>query len=158
MAFISYVGRNGGSNAELEAQKVESLRLANRTARAKLQKLEGELVEKREVKLVIDHALTAMREHVLRLPFLICTELRELPHNQLHAIRLRVEKEVHRTLDELAETLVQAVNAPAFFAALDAEEGVVVDEDARARKKAAVNTKRRQKRASKQAKAAKAAS
>jgi hypothetical protein len=95
---------------------------------------------------------------VLRLPFLICTELRELPHNQLHAIRLRVEKEVHRTLDELAETLVQAVNAPAFFAALDAEEGVVVDEDARARKKAAVNTKRRQKRASKQAKAAKAAS
>jgi hypothetical protein len=102
------------------------------------------LIERREVKFVIEHALTVLRTQVLRLPFLIWTELQEFDHNQRHAIRLRVEKEVDGALKSMAETLVQAINAADAFAQL-ADEGVVADEDARARKQAAINTKRREK-------------
>ena len=44
----------------------------------------------------------------------------------------------------MAETLFQAINAADAFAEL-ADEGVVADEDARAQKQAAINTKRREK-------------
>ena len=67
MAHISYIGRNGGQNADLEAAKTEALQFANELTLAKLDKLRGTVVEKRVVEFVLGHALVTLREQILRL-------------------------------------------------------------------------------------------
>ena len=148
MAHVSYIGRNGGGNGDLEAAKTEALQLANELTRAKLRKLQGELVEKREVTFVLGHALATLREQILRVPQLVAAELRGLEHIQAHTIRMRVDESIRRSLNETAETLCQAVNAKDFFAALDADNVAETAEakDARERKRDAANAKRRAKR------------
>jgi hypothetical protein len=80
--------------------------------------------------------------------------LRELDHNQLYAVRRKVEGVVDDALTQAADTLVQAVQPGGFIARMNAEEdGPVIEDtiDARDCKRAAVNAKRR---AVKQAEAA----
>ena len=62
------MGRNGGSNAELEKAKAEALKLQNRLTLLKVQKLEGELVEKVKIKFLIGDACTTLRTQLLELP------------------------------------------------------------------------------------------
>ena len=68
MAHIQYIGKNGGSNTDLEAAKTEALQLANELTRAKIAKMNGTVVGKREVEFVLGYVLTTMREQILRLP------------------------------------------------------------------------------------------
>jgi hypothetical protein len=71
---VHYHGKNG--NPAIDAEKVENLRIQNEISRAKLGKLNGELVSKREVTFTVGFALTRLRENILRLPNLVSAELR----------------------------------------------------------------------------------
>jgi hypothetical protein len=153
MAHVSYIGRTAGSNGELEKAKTEALQLQNELTRVRLEKLRGDVVEKREVQFALGYALTTLREHILRVPQLVTAALRGFDHAVVHGIRMRIDESVRRSLEELAETLCRAVSAKDFFASLDNDEDnpKVEDDDAVARKKAAVNARRREKRALKAA-------
>jgi hypothetical protein len=156
MAHISYIGRNGGQNADLEAAKTEALQLANELTRAKLDKLRGTVVEKRVVEFVLGQALMTLREQILRLPNLVAAELRGFDHIKVHAIRVRIDDAVRRSLDELGETLAKAVAADDFLAGLpDDDESVDESDEMKAaseRKRNAANATRREKRPGKKAK------
>jgi hypothetical protein len=145
---VAYIGRNGSGNTDLEAAKTEALQLANEVTRAKLRKLHGDLVERKEVQYVIAHALTTLRERILHVPQIVSADLRGLEHAQVHAIRMRVDESVRRWLEELAETLARAVHGEDFFAAMDADNNAETDaaKDARERKRDLANAKRRAKR------------
>ena len=142
----------------MEEAKTEALKLQNELSRVNLEKLRGDLLERREVIFVVEHTLVVLRQRILGLPALVCAELRELDHNQLYAIRRKVEGVVDDALTQAADTLVQAVQPGGFIARMNAEEDRPVIEDtidARDRKRAAVNARRRAKRrAVKQAEAA----
>jgi hypothetical protein len=154
---VSYLGVGGGkngSNPAMEEAKTEALKLQNELSRVKLEKLRGDLLEKREVIFLVEHTLVVLRQRILGLPALVCAELRELDHNQLYAVRRKVEGVVDDALTQAADTLVQAVQPGGFIARMNAEEdGPVIEDtiDARDCKRAAVNAKRR---AVKQAEAA----
>jgi hypothetical protein len=143
MARIDYFGKNG--NPEIEAEKIEGLRIANMISRAKLARIEGEVVAKREVQFVISHALATLRERILRLPAMIAAELRGFDHPRVHGVRTRVDDMVRRSLDESAETLAHAVSAKDFFAELIAEEQTKEQIAIAERKRDAANAKRRAK-------------
>jgi hypothetical protein len=145
MAHISYIGRNGGSNTDLEAAKTEALQLANELTRAKIAKMNGAVVEKREVAFVINFALTTTRERILRIPQMVANELRGFEHAKVHAIRMRIDSAIRRDLEVLAETLAKAVEADDFFADLIAEEKTAEQKAERERKRDIVNAKRRAK-------------
>jgi hypothetical protein len=72
--------------------------------------------------------------------------LRGLEYARVHSVRVRVDESVRRSLEELAETVCQAVEAKDFFAELDAEAETDEQKDARERKRTAANAKRREKR------------
>jgi hypothetical protein len=151
MAALEYHGKNG--NPALDYEKIESLRIQNEISRTKLGKLQGELVSKREVSFVVAYALTTLREHILRVPQLVSADLRGLDLVMVHGIRMRVDESVRRWLEELAETLCQAVNAKDFFVELERDDDAVETEsqkEARERKKDAANAKRREKWQAKQ--------
>jgi len=108
---VSYLGVGGGkngSNPAMEEAKTEALKLQNELSRVKLEKLRGDLLERREVIFVVEHTLVVLRQRILGLPALVCAELRELDHNQLYAIRRKVEGVVDDALTQAADTLVQA--------------------------------------------------
>ena len=98
--------------------------------------------------------MAVLKAHILALPAKICAELRgALDQNQLHAVRLCVESVVDKALSTLSDTLVQMFSAKEFIAQLAADDNDAdtKNEDIRARKKAAMNAKRRKKRHAKQA-------
>ena len=151
MAHVSYIGRNGGANAELEAAKTEALQIANELARAKLDKLRGTVVERKIVEFVLGHVLATLREQILRLPMFVAADLRGsgLEHNQIHGIRMRINDAVRRSLSESAETLGKAVEADDFLVGFNGDDSVVQSaeqKDARERKRTVTNAKRREKR------------
>ena len=79
MAHVSYIGRNGGGNAELEAAKTEALQLQNELTRVKLLKLQGGLVEKRQVVFLLGNSLTVLRGRLLALPEQLAARLKGQP-------------------------------------------------------------------------------
>jgi hypothetical protein len=148
MAHITYHGGNG-HNPEIEREKVESLKLANAIQRAKLEKLKGDVIDRREVEFVISSALVTLRTKILQLPKLIAADLQgRLEHAQLHAIKLRVEGQVDRALNELADDLEKSVNPKAFLDELTGEDTAEDEQakDALIRKKTAAKAKRTAKR------------
>lgn len=149
MVHISYIGKNGGQNGELEAAKTEALQIQNELNRVKLQKLRGTLVEHKEVEYVVAHALTVLREEIMRLPNLVSAELRGIDASMAFGIRTRVDARVRRALEELAGTLCRAVEVKDFFAELDADDETEEQKDAREQKRDLANRKRREKRAAK---------
>jgi hypothetical protein len=111
------------------------------------------LVATREVEFVVSTAIITLRAQLLRLPLLVVSELRELSHDQLHAIRMRTERAVHAFLQETSAALSKAVDPRAAIAELEEEDsnGEVTraKQDALARKRSAANQKRRAKRKAK---------
>jgi hypothetical protein len=76
MAQVHYVGKNG--NRELDRERIEGLRIQNAIARAKLQRLGGDTVSKREVTFALGHMLLLLRTQILTVPQLVSAELRDL--------------------------------------------------------------------------------
>ena len=76
MAKLIYHGKNG--NPAIDAEKIESLKLANAIQRAKLKRLDGEVVSKREVTFMLSYSLVLLRTQILTIPQLVSAELRGL--------------------------------------------------------------------------------
>ena len=71
------------------------------------------MLEKREVKYVVETALVVLRQELMRLPSQAITDLRSfnLPHDQLHAIRTSADKTVRNALGNAVVTLKKALSA-----------------------------------------------
>jgi hypothetical protein len=149
VAHIQYIGKNGGANGDLEAAKTEALQLANEITRAKLARLRGDVVGRKEIQFTIGFALTRLRENILRLPMLITAELRAtgIDHVIVHGVRMRVDQRIRRALEELAESLALAVSAPDFLAKMNGDDEIITDaaKIAADRKRDLANAKRREK-------------
>ena len=143
MSNVHYHGKNG--NPAIDREKVENLRLANEIQRAKLGRLSGELVSKREVQFTVGFALTALRENILRLPNLVSSELRGFDRAVVHSIRQRVDQRIRRSLEELAESLALAVSAEDFLDRMNGDAETDAAKAARDRKRDLANAKRREK-------------
>jgi hypothetical protein len=128
VAQLHYVGKNG--DPALDRERIEGLRIANAIARAKLQRLDGELVSKREVTFALSHALILLRTQILTVPGLVSAELRDLDNAQQHRVRTRIEDVVHRFLTQLAENMEAAMHSAEFFEKLKAELAGKTDDDA----------------------------
>jgi hypothetical protein len=120
MATIRYVGKNGQAPkpSALERKKETHQEILNEISAIRLKKLRGELVDKREVEFVVSNAIITLRAQLLRLPLLVVAELRELSHDQLHAIRMRTERAVHAFLEETSAALSKAVDPRSAIAEL----------------------------------------
>jgi hypothetical protein len=148
VAHVSYIGKNGGQNAELEKAKTEALQLQNELTRAKLQKLRGDVLDRKMVTFAIENSWALLRERIMQLPVIVAGELRDLGYER-NTVRLRVEAAINRFLTEVAESLERITNSDDFLAGFDGDDTVAETEeqkDARERKKDAVNKKRREKR------------
>jgi hypothetical protein len=145
---------------EYRVHRNEILRIKKESEQAKLKRLNGDLLDRRQAEFLFNNALATLRTEILRLPTLICADLRELNYNKVFEIRRRIETTLDTFLSELATNLEKAAD-PRGVAALDEEEGgngqdlsaeaVQAKKDALARKKIAANETRRAKRKSKQA-------
>ena len=119
MAKLVYHGKNG--NPAIDAEKIESLRLANAIQRAKLTRLDGEVVSKRQVTFMLSHSLVLLRTQILTIPQLVSAELRALDNAQAHAIRMRVEKSIYGFLEQLSVNMERAHRTDEFIAAIERE-------------------------------------
>jgi hypothetical protein len=144
MAQVHYVGKNG--NRELDRERIEGLRIQNAIARAKLQRLGGDTVSKREVTFALGHMLLLLRTQILTVPQLVSAELRDLDNAQAHRVRQRIEDSIHRFLTQLSENMEAAMSSEEFFAKLEAELRGKQDEDAMQLKRAFAKQKRTAKR------------
>ena len=151
MASVTYLGKNGGSNAEFEAAKVEALAIQNELNRLKLEKLRAALIERDQVELVIADALVILRERILSLPRQLVGLLRGMEHAKLHAIRMDLEQTVRRFLCELIIALERAPNPQeALKALMEDDDGAADDRMEIIRRDIrheAVSARRRKKRA-----------
>ena len=150
MPNVNYVGvgRHNGGNGNLEREKTEALRLSNEITRAKLARLRGDVVGRKEIQFTIGFALARCREDILRIPNLVAVELRGIDdRTMVHSIRERVNARIRRVLEELAETLALAVSAPDFLDRMNGDDAVIADaaKIAAERKRDAANAKRRAK-------------
>jgi hypothetical protein len=120
VAHISYIGKPG-QNGELEKAKTEALELQNRLTRLKVEKLEGQLVEKSKVQFLIGNSCVIFRNKLLDLPKQLAADLRSfgLDNAQLHGLRRRLEEAVHRFLHDLIGELEAAVDPDAALAKLN---------------------------------------
>jgi hypothetical protein len=151
MSRVHYVGANGEEPplTELEKEKLKGQQLANDISQTKLKRLRGDLLERREVAFVIDTMAVVLRQELMRAPSLAVREpeLRSLSHEQLHAIRMSVDKTVRSVLNKASETLGKALSPREAIAEMVGDEQASQKEiDAAARKKARTNAKRRERR------------
>jgi hypothetical protein len=133
VATITYLGKGNknGHGDELDREKIEGLRLQNAISRAKLQRLDGDVVAKREVAFILGHMLLLLRTQILTVPALVSSELRGVLDNvQLHNVRQRAEDAVHRFLTQLAENMEAAMHGEEFLAKLEASLSGKKDDDA----------------------------
>jgi hypothetical protein len=147
VAHIQYIGKNGGQNGDLEREKTEALRLSNEITRAKLARLRGDVVGRKEIQFTIGFALTRLREEIIRLPNLVSAELRGFDRAVVHTVRQRVDQRIRRALEELAESLALAVSASDFLDRMNGDDAVITDaaKIAAERKRGLANAKRREK-------------
>jgi hypothetical protein len=147
------VGHKGGGNGDLEAAKTEALQLANEITRAKLERLRGDVVGRKEIQFTVGFALARLREEIMRVPNLVSAELRAsgIDHVIVHGVRMRVDQRIRRALEELSESLALAVSAEDFLVRMDSDDAVIADatKEAADRKRDAANAKRRAKYAAK---------
>lgn len=144
MAKLIYHGENG--DPALDAERIEGLRIQNAIQRAKLQKLDGDLVSKREVTFALSHALILLRTQILTVPALVSAELRDLDAQAQHRVRMRIEDAVRRFLEQLSENMQAAMSSEEFFAKLEAELAGKKDDDSVKLKQALAKKRRTQKR------------
>lgn len=70
MARVRYVGANGAEPplTELEKEKLKGQQLANEISQTRLRRLRHDLLEKREVKFVIETMAVVLRQELMRAP------------------------------------------------------------------------------------------
>jgi hypothetical protein len=152
---VTYLGGKNGQNPELEAAKAEALRIQNALNRFKLEKLQGTMVEKAKVQLLVGNSMIVLRTRLLELPRQLIAQLRglDIEHAQLHGVKMRLEETVAKFLGETALALEQAANPQAAIDALDGDDDGPEEDDraktARELKREAFNARRREKRAAK---------
>jgi hypothetical protein len=149
MARIRYTGANGEEPplTELEQEKLQGQRITNRISETRLKRLRGDVLEKREVVFVISNAMVILRQALMRLPALVvrAQELRDLTHEQRHAIRMSLDKAIRTALGEASEALGKAGNPREAIAEIVGEaQPSQKDIDAMAMKKARTNARRRE--------------
>jgi hypothetical protein len=144
MAKLIYHGKNG--DPALDAEKIESLRIQNALAKAKLARIEGSIVDKRKVVFMLEYSLTLLRTQILTIPQLVSAELRGLDNAQAHAVRMRVEKSIYSFLEQLSLNMERAHRSDEFIAELEQElSGNGHGDDSAQLKRDRVNAKRRSK-------------
>jgi hypothetical protein len=148
MARVRYVGANGAEPplTELEKEKLKGQQLANEISQTRLRRLRHDLLEKREVKFVIETMAVVLRQELMRAPSQAVRDLSglHLSHEVLHSIRMSLDKTIRTALDKATDTLERALNPREAIAELVGEERPSEkDLDAAARKKARANAKRR---------------
>jgi uncharacterized protein YigA (DUF484 family) len=155
MARHYYVGANGAEPplTELEREKLKGQQLANEITQTKLAALRGSLLDRREVKFVVETMAIALRQELMRLPSAAVRSLRgsNLSHEVLFSVRTSVEQGVRSALDKASDTLGRALSPRAFISEFAGEEQQPSqkDIDTAERRKARANAKRRERRASK---------
>ena len=151
MARIHYVGANGASLplSELEREKLKGQQIANDIAETRLRRIHEEVLEKREVKFVVETMSIVLRQELMRAPAQAITDLRgqNLTHDQLHAIKMSLDKTVRTALGNADDTLTKALNAREAYAELTGQREPSPKAVAAAkRKKERANAKRRVRR------------
>jgi hypothetical protein len=151
MSRVHYVGKNGEPPplTELEREKLKGQQLANDISQTRLARLRRDLLERREVVFVVENALVILRQQVMRLPSLVCGELRRssLSREQLFAIRMSMDNAAREFLSEVVAALGKAGDPQEAIAEIvDEPQPSQKEIDAAARRKARTNTKRRERR------------
>jgi hypothetical protein len=69
-ATISYLGKGSknGHGDELEREKIEGLRLQNAISKTRLRKLQGDVIDRKEVEFVVSSALVTLRSKFCSCP------------------------------------------------------------------------------------------
>jgi hypothetical protein len=128
VATLTYVPKDG--NPAFDAERIEGLRLQNAITRAKLSRIDGEVVSKREVTFALSHMLLLLRTQILTIPALVSAEMRGiLDPAKAHDVRQRVERSIHGFLEQLAEGMETAMHGEEFLAKLEASLAGKKDED-----------------------------
>lgn len=149
MSRVHYVSANGQEPplTELEEEKLKGQRLANEIAETKLRRLHEEVLEKREVKFVVDTMAIVLQQQIMRrTPNQVVTDLRgmNLSHEVLHTIKMSVDKTLRAELDRASTAAEKALNAREAYAELTGQrEPSEKAVDKAKRKKARVNARRR---------------
>jgi hypothetical protein len=156
VARIHYIGKNGVPPAptELELKKIEAAETQNALNRAKLERMRGELIPRREVEFVSASAVVILRQQLLTLPSRLVSELR--PHlaseNLLFTVQRCVDGLVRGWLGETTDLLMKTPVAAKAILEMEARESGVDPEaetkksESAVRKRDAANAKRREKR------------
>lgn len=150
MARHYYVGAHGAEPplTELEKEKLKGQQIANDIAQTKLRALHQDLLERREVKFVVETMAIVLRQDLMRLPSLAVKDLRSLrlSHEQLFAIRMSADKTVREALTKASANLMSALNPRKAIAEFvgEKERPSQKEIDAAARKKARANARRRE--------------
>ena len=152
MAQLNYVG---GKDPEIVAAKAENLKLANEIARTRLLAIRKDLLDRRQVRFVVQNALVVLRDNLLRLPGILAGNLRGLEPGVAHGIRQEIERRVRVFLHETTEALQKSVDPESVIADLESDgqqdpEVVQREADAAALERNRANAKRREKRKAKQ--------
>ena len=151
MSRVHYVGANGAEPplTELEKEKLKGQQLANEIAQTRLRRIHEDLLERSEVKFVIETMAVVLRQELMRLPSLVAGDFRalHLSHDQLFSIRVSVDRAVRSALEKAATMLERALTPRDVIAELvGAEQPSRKVIDKAARKKARANAKRRVRR------------
>ena len=150
MARHYYVGANGAEPplTELEKEKLKGQQIANDIAQTKLRTLHQDLLERREVRFVVETMAIVLRQDLMRLPSLVVKDLRSLrlSHEVLFAIRMSVDKTVREALTKASAKVMSALNPRKAIAEFvgEKERPSQKEIDAMERKKARANARRRE--------------
>jgi hypothetical protein len=150
MAELRYFGKNN-DRPDPDAARLQAAKAREREAIATLRETElarkrEELIDKKIVEFLVADTIVKLRQGLMRAPAQAITDLRSfnLPHDQLHAIKMSLDKTFRAELGK-AEDALNKVPAPrAAYAEIVGErepsQKAVV---AAARKKARANARRR---------------
>ena len=108
VAHITYHGRGNGDDPEINAAKVENLRLMNAIARTKLAKLSGAVVDQGEVEFVVSSALSSYGSEFLRCLGGSAQGFSGLSNTELHAVKMQIQGVIDKALEKLADDLERA--------------------------------------------------
>jgi hypothetical protein len=150
MSRVRYVGSSGQEPPlnELEKEKLKGQQLNNEISQTKLRRLHEEVLDRREASFVFDTVMIIIRQELMRAPSLAVREpelLRSLSPEQLHAVRMSVDRTVRSALNQAADLAEKFTKSPKKVIAelAGAEEPSQKEVDAARRKKARKNARRR---------------
>ena len=148
---VHYVGANGEEPplSELEREKLKGQQLANDIAETKLRRIHGEVIEKDTVEFLVKDTVIKLQQGIMRAASQALIDLRSfnLPHEQLHAIKMSLDRSFRAELDKMADAFEKIPTPREAYAEIVGEREPSPKAVAAARrKKARANAKRRVRR------------